>query len=168
MRTKHTSGFTLIELLLYISCAAVMLTTVAVFLSLLLRARVHSQVIAEVDGQGQQVIALVSQLIRNGTQITAPGQGGSSASLSFTVPDAAKSPTVVSVVNGAFMLAEGNSAPVALTNSRVTASGVTFRNLSAAQTPGTVRLQFTLTTINPSGRNELNFTKDFMGSAAIP
>ncbi|MSU75086.1 MAG: type II secretion system protein [Candidatus Magasanikbacteria bacterium] len=160
-------GFTLIELLLYISCAAIMLTTVAVFLSFLLRTRVRSQVIAEVDGQGQQVLAIVSQLMRNATQINIPAAPGNGSTLNFVVLDGAKSPTVVNLQNGALILQEGNAPSVALTNNRVIVSGVNFKNLSRPQTSGTVQLSFTITHINPIGRNEFNYKKDFIGSASL-
>ena len=160
-------GFTLVELLLYISCAGVMLTTVALFLSLVLKTRVHSQVIAEVDGQGQQIVTIVSQLLRNATQITLPAAQGSGTTLGFTVPDGAKSPTIFSLVGGALTLKEGNGATVALTNNRVTVSAVNFRNLSRPVTPGTARLEFTLTYINPTGRSEYSYAQSFVGSASL-
>ena len=56
---------------------------------------------------------------------------------------------------------------IALTNSRIVASNLTFTNLSRAGTPGTIRIQFTLTHINPSGRNEYNYNKTFYGSASL-
>ncbi len=167
MKITSHSGFTLIELLLYISCAAIMLTTVSIFLSFLLRARVHSQIIAEVDGQGRQVMTIITQLVRNAIQITAPAAQGSGASLSFTVPNGAKSPAIVSVINGTLTLTEGNNAPVALTNNRVIASGVDFKNLSRAQTPGAVELQFILTHVNQIGRSEFAYAQNFIGAASI-
>lgn len=54
-----------------------------------------------------------------------------------------------------------------LYNSRVTVSNLTFTNLTRAGTPGNVRIQFTLTHINPSGRNEYDFSKTFYGSASL-
>jgi len=49
----------------------------------------------------------------------------------------------------------------------VTVSGLTFQNLSRSATPGTVRIQFTLTHVNPAGRNEYSFAKTFIGSATL-
>lgn len=50
-----------------------------------------------------------------------------------------------------------------LVNSQVTISGLTFTSSS----PHSVRIQFTLTAVNPSGRNEYDFSKTFYGSATI-
>ena len=54
-----------------------------------------------------------------------------------------------------------------LYNSRVTASNLSFQNLSRTGTPGTIRIQFTLSHINPSGRNEYDFNKTFYGTASL-
>lgn len=54
-----------------------------------------------------------------------------------------------------------------LINSRVTVSNLTFSNLSRPGTPGTVRIQFTLTHINPEGRQEYNFSKTFYDTATL-
>lgn len=138
---KNHKGFTLIELLLYVSIVGAIIFSVAGFLSLLMQSRVKNQTIAEVEQQGAAVIQIITQTGRN------------AADVNFTA---------------AFDLSGGTirENAIALTNSRVVASGLTFTNLSRPGTSGTVRVQFTLTHVNPSGRNEYNFNRTFTGSAS--
>ncbi len=138
---NNRKGFTLIELLLYVSIVGAIIFSVAGFLSLLMQSRVKNQTIAEVEQQGVSVMQIITQTGRNATDIN------------FTT---------------AFDLSSGTirENTIALTSSRVTASGLTFTNLSRTGTPGTVRVQFTLTHINPSGRNEYDYAKTFYGSAS--
>ncbi len=160
-------GFTLIELLLYVSIASILLLATSAFLFALLESRTKNQTIAEVDQQGIHVIQLITQAARNAETITAPTVGTSASSLTLDVITAASDPTVIDLSSGVIRITEGAGSAVELTNSRVTASGLTFQNLSRASTPGTIQIQFTLTYVNPSGRNEYDFTKTFISSATL-
>lgn len=160
-------GFTLLELLLYIATSAAMLLIISGFLSVLLRARIKNQTMAEVEGQGQAVMQIITQTARNSSSINTPAQGASAASISFGTYTPANNPTVFDVVDGVLRIKEGAGAAVALTNSRVSVSGVSFQNLSRTGSPGTVRVQFTLTRINLGGRNEYEYAKTFTGSASL-
>ena len=135
-------GFTLIELLLYVSIVGAMILSVSAILPLLMQSRVKNQTIAEVEQQGIQVMQLITQTGRNATDIN------------FT---------------SAFDLSGGTirQNSIALTNSRIVASNLTFTNLSRAGTHGTIRIQFALTHINPSGRNEYDYNKTFYGTASL-
>ena len=167
-RNPHaTKGFTLIELLLYISIVSIILLAISTFLSTLLESRVKNQTIAEVEGQGAQVMQLITQTLRNAATINSPSIGASSSTLSLDTYTGANNPTTLDISGGVIRIKESASAVVSLTNSRVTASALLFQNLSRAGTPGTIRISFTLTQVNPSGRNEYNFSKTFTGSATL-
>src|SRR3989344_8594659 len=77
------NGFTLVELLLYVAISSVILLVTSLFLSVLLESRIKSQVIAEVEQQGAQVMQIMTQSIRNAETINSPAQGVSGASLSI-------------------------------------------------------------------------------------
>lgn len=160
-------GFTLVELLLYFGLAAIMILVIATFFGTMLGARVQNQVIAEVEQQGVAVLQRVTQTIRNADSITSPTIGVSAASLTLDMVPVAVDPTVFDISSGVIRITEGAGSAVALTNSRVTASALTFQNLSQASTPGTVRIQFTLTHLNPSSRQEYNYARTFYGSASL-
>lgn len=160
-------GFTLIELLLYISISAVILLAISFFLSLLLQSRIKNQTIAEIEQQGLQVIQMITQTARNAEAIILPAQDSSAFSLTLDVIAAANDPTVFDLSSGAIRITEGVGSAIPIINSRITASGLTFQNLSINNTPGTVRIQFTLTHKNSESRNEYSFSKTFIGSAAL-
>lgn len=167
MKTKTNSGFTLIELLLSVSITGVLLLTITFFLGAVLQVRVKNQTIAEVNEQALAVMQLISQTVRNAESITSPAPGQSTESLSLDQYDAAKDPTVFDLSGGVVHVTEGGSAAVPLTNNRVTASGFTVQNLSRPKTPGLVRIEFTLSHINPSLRNEYEYSKTFSTSVTV-
>lgn len=165
---KNTShGFTLLELLLYVSLATILLLATALFLSVLLEARVKNQTIAEVEQQGVQVMQTITQTIRNSTVINSPIRGTSAQSLSLDTLTATNNPTVFSTSGGTVYVTKGGASTVPLTNSRVASSGIIFSNLSRFGTPGVVHVQFTLSAVNKTGRNEYNYSRTFYGNASL-
>lgn len=167
LQLKATKGFTLIEILLYISISAVILLSISVFFSMLLQSRIKNQTIAEVEQQGLAVMQLITQTARNAEAITLPTQGASASSLTLDVVEVANDPIIFDIASGVIRITEGAGSALPLTNFRVTASTLTFQNLSRTGTPGAIRIQFILTHINPEGRNEYNFSKIFYGSASL-
>ena len=165
----HSSlrGFTLIELMLSLAILAVMTVCVSMFLVFSYQNRVRTQVMAEVDQQGMEVAQLIAQTIRNADTITSPVAGVSGASLTLTLQPAASSPTVFDLTGGALRITEGTGSAVALTSTKVTASMLTFQNVTRASTPGMVRYQFTLTYTTTVAAVEYVYRKTFTGSAAL-
>lgn len=164
---KSTTGFTLIELLLYTTLAAIMLISVSVFLSILLGSRVKNQTITEVEGQGLYLVQIITQAIRNSENINAPPEGATSPVLSLDVPDVLKNPTVFDENGGVVRISEGANTPIPLTSSRIVISDLVFWNLSRGGTPGTLRIKFLLSHINPEGKNEYDYAKVFYSSATL-
>lgn len=164
---QPNKGFTLVELLLYVGIASIILLITTLFLSTLLESRIKNQTVAEVEQQGLQAMQIITQTARNAEAITTPSQGASASSLTLDVITALNDPTIFDLSSGAIRIKEGAAAIIPLTNSRITASALTFQNLSRPTTPGTIRIQFTLTHVNPDGRNEYNFNKTFIGSATL-
>jgi len=160
-------GFTLIELLLYVGIAGFLVFIFGNFLFLLLTSRTKSQTIDEVNQQARYAMQLMLQSIRNAQTINAPGVGATSFSLSLDVPDPTKDPIVFDLSGGALRMSEGLGSPIPLTSSRVLVSDLTFQNLSRPNTPGTIRIQFTLEYVNPENRNEYRHSKIFSGSASL-
>jgi len=152
-------GFTLVELLLYVSIVAVVILFAAAFLSLLMQSRLKNQTIAEVEQQGVQVMQTITQTIRNADTINSPAQGETAASLSIDS-------TIFDLSSGVIRITQGGT-PISLTNFQVTASSLSFYNLSRTDTPGTIRIQFTLAFVNPSGRNEYDYSKTFYQTATL-
>jgi len=161
------SGFTLVELLLYIVIASTILLSITALFGILLQARVKNQAISEVEQQGAQVMQIITQSIRNAEDINSPAIGASAALLLLDVIESENDPTVFDLSNNAIRITEGVSDPVILTNSRAQASGLLFSNLSYTGTSGIIKIEFTLSHVNPEGRSEYDWQKAFYGSASL-
>ncbi len=165
---KEDKGYTLVELILYISLSAIMLLAISMMLSTFLESRIKNQVISEVDGEGTQIMQLMTQTIRNANSINSPSTGINDVSLSLSVVNPLKDPTVFSLSGNEIRIREGFDPAISLTNNlQVSASSLSFENLSRPLTPGTVGISFTLSYLNPSSRNEYNYSRTFYGSATL-
>lgn len=161
------NGFTLVELLLYAAVVSTAVLALSALLLINLQAQIKNQTIAEVNQQGTQVMQIITQAIRNSEGITSPVAGASSSSLSLDVVLGASDPTVFDLSSGTVRITEGAESAIPLTNSSVAVSALNFQNLSRSGTFGTVRVQFTITHVNPEGRNEYDYSRDFVGSATV-
>jgi Tfp pilus assembly protein PilW len=166
-RYAKEDGFTLVELLLYAALSALFLTALSIFFALLLESRAKDEAISEVDQQGLQILQIVRQTVRNAEAINSPAPGVSGSTLSLDVLASPNDPTIFNESSGIFTIAEGAGSPIALNNNRVTISNLLFQNLSRPSTPGTVRIQFTLSYQNPSNRNEFRYQKTFFGGTTL-
>jgi len=167
LKTRY-EGFTILEMLLYVSICSVLLLSLCVFLVFLLESRTKNQSIADVNQQGQQVMQLITQTIRNARTVDAPQVGQTSQTLTLTVNDTLLSPTVFDLESGIIRIQEASGPNILLTNSHVTASSMLFRNISSASSSDRiVEISFTIDYKNPSGRNEYSFGKTFTGSATL-
>ena len=164
---RSQKGYTLIELILYITVLGSLLMGISLFFVTATSARVKNQTIAEVDRQGTTALEYVTQTIRNASSITSPAAGGTGSSLTLVVPTSSLSPTIFSVSSGVLQVQEGASAAVGLTNSKVTISSLTFKNLSRSGTPGVVQVSFIVTRVNAGNRNEYDYQKTFTATAAL-
>lgn len=165
--SRRSAGFTLVEILLYLALSSAMLTIIVTFLFVLMQSRIKNQTIAEVEQQGLQVMQLITNTTRNAEAILTPAAGVTSTSLSLQVAEAAKSPTVFDISDGALTVTEGASDPITITSPLVTASDVSFQNLSATGTPGSLRVSFTLSRTNVDGKSEYDYSQTFYGSSNI-
>lgn len=143
---KNNQGFTLLELFLYISIMATVLTTAAIFFFLTLWVDAKNQAIVEVEQQGAQMMQRITHEIRNAESILSPLPGQSSALLSLNTGEISASDFVFA---------------------KVSLVDLNFTNLSKSNTPGVIRIQFTLTYQNKENRQEYNYSQTFYDSASL-
>lgn len=122
---------------------------------------------SEVEVQGLQIMHSLTQTIRNAESINSPSTGANSPNLSLNTIISGNNPTVFDIGSGAIRIKEGGSSAIPLSNYRVTASGLSFLNLSRSSTPGAIRISFTLASSVNNGKNEYVYTKNFVGSATL-
>lgn len=163
---QSIKGFTLIEVLLYISLAAFTLLATSTLFFFVIQSRLKQQAISEVEEQGTMMLSVVTQAVRNAKDFSDLTPGTSNAtSLTLTVPTEEANPTIFDLVDGTFRSTKGSGSTVALTSPRVAMTNLSFHNLGQTATTGTVRIQFTLSTVNPTGMREFSYQQTFYGSA---
>lgn len=167
LNNSRSSGFTIVELLLYISISASVLVAGSLFMATLFSGRIKHQAILEVEQQGFMLMSSITDSLRSAEFINSPTAGNSASTLSLDVLTAGNDPTSFGLSGATAQITEGVAAPITLTNSRVTVSSLSFQNLSRSGTPGTVRVSFTLTHVNPSNRQEYNYQKTFYGTSSL-
>ncbi|MFC1608714.1 Tfp pilus assembly protein FimT/FimU [Patescibacteria group bacterium] len=163
---KNKKGTTLIELIIYVGMLAVMSVSIAFFTASFFRWSSRGAVVAEVEQQGVFVSRLIFDSIVGARAINSPVQAQSDTSLSLDVIDSNDDPTIFEVASGALRIKEGGSNWVDLTNSKVVVSDFSVKNLSGSDTPGVVRVIFTLKYDNP-GSSSYNYARDFYVTASI-
>lgn len=164
---KPNPGLTLVEVILYVGLAATILLGISALIASTLESQVKNQTISEIDSQGLSAMEIITQAIRNSQGINSPATGTIASVLSLKINPASINPTVFDSINNTLRITESVDSPILLTNSRVLASNLSFHNLSRPGTSGTVRVQFTLTHLNPENRNEYDYTKTFFGAASL-
>ncbi len=162
-----TTGYTLIELILYMSIVGSLLTAMTLYFGTSTDARIKSQSVVEVNHQGSLAMDAITQKIRNASSITSPTAGNSAASLTLAMPAGVDNPTVFDAPSTALRINKAGAGAVALTNSLVQISSLSFTNLTRSGTPGVVRVSFTISMVNTSGSNNYDYQKTFYASAAL-
>ena len=165
-RASSEKAFTLLEVLLYFAIASTLVVLMGVTLSAVLQARVKAQAIADVDEAGAAAMQVITQNLRNAQSITSPAAGASSSTLIIQTYSSG-SPTIFNISGGALQIQENGGLPVSLTTDTVAISGLNFTNLSRPNTPGTIRVQFTASRVNPLSKKEFSYTQTFYGTGTL-
>jgi len=160
---KKQKAFSLIELIVYISISSVMVLLLMGSFDLLTRFRDRAQAISEIKKQGLSIMEVINQRIRDAENIDFPPAGESGEYLSLTMSEAVRNPLVVELQNNAITLDEGFYPTFNLSNSRVEASNLIFKNASLGSTQGIINVQFTLS--NAYGKTD--YEQNFYGGSSL-
>ena len=164
---KNQNGFTLLEVVLYIAIVGLLLTTVGLLVNATNQAKAREAIRQEVEEQGSHVLEVITSTVRNASALTTPAISSTGAVLSVDVDTSSASPTAFTLVDGALFITEGSGTPVALTNTHVVATDFVVQNLSYAWTPGTIRVNFTLSSLTVSVSIAFVYTQTFYGTASL-
>lgn len=171
MTKNNSQGFTLIELVIYLAIAAFLLLAINSFLKVALETRAKNQTIAEIENQGQAIMSLITQTVRNASSITVPTAGASLDNTSLVITDllgpTSQSPTIFDLNNGKIRIKEGAAAAIELNNTLINATNLSFYNVSRTGTYGALKIQFTLTHVNQSKGKAYRYSRTFYGSATL-
>ncbi len=165
--SNRLSAFTLLELLLYVGLVAIIALSASGFVGIMLQDRAKNQAIAEVEQNGMAALGIISRAIRGANGIVSPTAGTAGASLTLTFADSAVSPTVVNLSGPTLRMSVGAGSPVEIVNNRVAVTNLRFNNATPASSLGAIRVEYTVSAVNATGRSELNFSRRFATTASL-
>lgn len=164
---KVNDGFTLVEVLLYLAILGIVVSVLMAFLYAMLAAKERNHTVMEVEYQGAQVMQLVSQTIRDADAVTTPTPGNSTANLVLDMSVVADDPTEFELSGNQLIVTEGVfGLPIDLTSTQVIVTNLQFTNLARAGTPDVIKVEFTVSFVNPDGRHEYDYTRNFYSSSS--
>lgn len=160
--TKKTKGFTLIELLLYLSLAMAMLAVLGGIGINVLSSRVKAHSFEQIHYNAVYLSEVLTQKIEQASAVAVPAELATSSSLSLTMDDAVKNPTVFDLQDGQVTMQEGSALPVVISNDDVAVSELLFTNLrQGGDDTGFVRVQMHIESDNPYDRNMYSASSTF-------
>jgi len=167
-RFTSTKGFTLIELTIYIAMVVGLLLVATSFAWNIINSRSKAFTVQEVEQNGRLIMEKFSQAARQATDITMPAVGASGTSVSFTMKESAKSPTVFMVSGNNITFKEGSGAAIQLNADAVQIQSGSFSNMSTAN-GRTKQARFILTIkhTNPTGMNQWKYSDTFETSVEL-
>jgi hypothetical protein len=121
----------------------------------------------EVQQNGRFAMEKMSRIIKSAAGINSPATGNSSSDFSLEMSSAASDPTLIRVNSETLQLKQGESDWTDLTSQRVKVTDFQVRNLSYDNTPGILRVELTLSHINPDNRQTYEASLDFSSSFAL-
>lgn len=160
-------GFSLIEFIIYIGIVAVILLVAFNFGWEIIYGNIKSQAIREVQQNARFSMEKITRVIKEAKVVNSPTSGNSANSLSLEMTDPDLDPTVLGVSGNKVQITQGTFGPYELTNDRVSVSNLQFTNLSYENTPGTVRIEMTIDSVNPTGRQEYEVSFGLKSTASL-
>jgi type II secretory pathway pseudopilin PulG len=163
------AGFTLIELILYVALVSIFISGAVFFAWDVVYGRVKSRVQQEVSQNLRLASKRVSYEIRNAMGVNS----ASGSTLSLSMEDTSRDPTVFDLSGGRLRIGFGSAAPCPitapceLTSNQVTVTNLEFIDRSAGS--DSINIQFTITVENnnPSGRQEWERSQTYTSSAEL-
>lgn len=160
-------SFTLIELLIFIAILSLFLISITGFFSNFISSNIKEQSYQEVQQNGRFAMTKITQEIKKAIGINNPAPGSSANSLSLIMSGPNLNPTIFDVSGGKLRITQGASVPIELTTDQVVVSNLQFTNLSYLNTPGTLRVEMTLESLNPSGKTEYQASLDLKATVSL-
>jgi Tfp pilus assembly protein PilW len=170
MRFEHqrsSKGFTLIELLLYLSLAMIMLAVLGGIGIHVLSSRVKAHSFEQVHYNAVYLSEVLSQKIQRASAIAVPSELATSSTLSLTMEDAGKNPTVFSLQDGQVYMQEGLALPVVISSDDVAVSELIFSDLQEGDGTDFVRIEMHIESTDLQGRNMYSASSTFYSTVRL-
>jgi len=170
MRQQHTQlgrGFTLIETLLYLALTTGMIGVLGGVGVAVLANNAKGYVLEELGYNGHFILEKIVTAVHSADSIDGPINNATSSTLTLTMPDVAKDPTVFTVSNGVVTISEGGNPPAPLSTGGVRITDLIFRDVSYPDSSDLVRIEMTVEVYNPENRKVYDADGDFYSTAGI-
>jgi type II secretory pathway pseudopilin PulG len=161
------NAFTLIEFLIYIAIVSSILVLISGLLWNIVFGNIKETAYQEVQQNGRFALTKISQEIKKATEINSPSPGSSANSLSLAMANPNLNPTVFDLADGKLRISQGTNPPIELTTDQVIISSLQFSNLSYEGTPGTIRIEMTISYLNPANRIEYQASIDLKTTVSL-
>jgi len=160
-------AFTLIELLVYMAIFSLVLISVTSFFLNTVSSNIKESSYQEVQQNGRFVMTKIIQEVKKAIRINSPAPGLSSGSLSLAMSEPNLNPTIIDLSGGKLRITQGSLAALDLTTDQVVVSNLQFTSLSYTGTPGTVRIEMTISNLNPANKIEYQASLDLKSSVSL-
>jgi prepilin-type N-terminal cleavage/methylation domain-containing protein len=160
-------GFTLIEFLIYSAILGMVLVLSVGFLWDMVFGQIKEASYEEVQENSRFALMKISQEIKRAKAVNNPAPGFSSNTLSLSMNNPSFNPTIFDVVDGKLRITIGSSGPYELTSNQVIVNSLRFTNLSYPNTPGIIRIEMTVSHINPGNQSEYQAVINLSSSVSL-
>ena len=165
MKIRNKKGVGLIELVIYIGIMGILTAAITSFIVSNQKIGNRNEAINEVEVQGNEIVEIISQEIRNSKTPINPDLSGSSSSLTLTDNDSNQ--IVFDLSGGKVRIERGGGGAIDLNSDRVEISNLDFNNFGLTGTSGSIQFQFEAEYSNPGNKAEINYFRTFSGSASL-
>ena len=152
-------GFSLLEASIYLVLVIIIMPLIAMLLFFTVDNRARSNNSSLLLLEGERVVDLITQTIKQAQEINQPAIGVSGDSLSLMMLNENQNPTIFNLVNGSINIKEGVGDALPLTSNKIVVTNLIFTNASKGATPGLISIEFSL--------SAQNFSKKFYVSASL-
>ncbi|MFH1632228.1 MAG: type II secretion system protein [bacterium] len=168
----NKKGFTLVETLVYIGLIAIIIASVAVFLTKLGQVRIKTLVISEVEMNARLVFDRLVEAARHAEAINIGASTFDSdpGVISFDMVDAGEDPTIFSLTadNGNFQVNIAGAGNTPITTDSVSISNLVFTNLTSSEDLGIIQVSYTVETLNTTDDPYFDYAETFQTTLRIP
>lgn len=146
MKTLSLSqkGFTLIEFLLYMVLAVSMVLIIGTIGIGVLTSNAKGQSSEEIRYDAEFLLEKITLAIHEAESVSTPVVGATSTTLTLTMSNVAKNPTVIQSRDGKVYFTEGGGAEFLIAGEDSVIEELTFTNMSHAEAGNTVRIELTI------------------------
>ncbi len=166
---KTKIGFSILEIIIYIALVGTILAATTSIAFEIYHGHTKNVSYQSLQNNARFVLSKIVTEIENAQSINTETSifNSNTGMLSLQTGNSGTNPTLFQIESQRVSIKQGTSASVQLTSADTNATVLRFENLTAPQTPGTVKITLTLTYKDTGNRTELNSSVTLTTTANI-